>query len=214
MLNQTKNENLSLELIKNKAEKIITKDQELKNFLELKSLQPKALIHKIETMPLNIYFYSFKTKFGEIRIFCDLSIILAVDFNQSEKNNLYISKNFKKSKLINSKKKCEPLFEKIFLCENKGSIKAGLYGSDFFIKILKTLSCTRPGELISYKKLGEKAGFPNAQRAVGTAMKNNPIPFLIPCHRVIKSNHTLGFYSGGTNRKIIFILREANQGLI
>ncbi|MCB9482163.1 MAG: methylated-DNA--[protein]-cysteine S-methyltransferase [Desulfobacteraceae bacterium] len=212
MLNQIKNENLSIELIKNRADKIVSADNSLKNLLKLKSCQPMAFIQQIKTSPATIYFYLFKTKFGNIRIFCDSSIILAIDFDKTEKDNLYISRNFNKSKLIKSKKNCEHLFEKIFLSRNQASVNAGLCGSDFFIKILCTLCRTRPGELISYKKLGEMAGFTNAQRAVGTAMKNNPIPFLIPCHRVIKSNNTLGYYSGGTNRKIILILRETSLG--
>jgi O6-methylguanine-DNA--protein-cysteine methyltransferase len=44
-------------------------------------------------------------------------------------------------------------------------------------------------------------------------MKNNPLPYLIPCHRVIKSDLRLGFYSGGIERKIIYILRENNQSV-
>ncbi len=58
------------------------------------------------------------------------------------------------------------------------------------------------GKTISYKMLAKNIGKPNAFRAVGTALKNNPLPITIPCHRVIKSNGEIGSYSyGGTLKK-------------
>jgi methylated-DNA-[protein]-cysteine S-methyltransferase len=76
--------------------------------------------------------------------------------------------------------------------------------------VLKELRKTIPGELISYKELGIKAGLSNAARFVGTTMKNNNTPLLIPCHRVIRSNGKLGFYSspGGTDQKDRYIKLE------
>lgn len=48
------------------------------------------------------------------------------------------------------------------------------------------------GKTISYKKLGELAGYNNSQRAVGSVMKNNQFPIIFPCHRVIKSDKEIG----------------------
>lgn len=48
----------------------------------------------------------------------------------------------------------------------------------------------------SYKSLAERLGRPGAARAVGTAMGRNPFPIVVPCHRVVKSDGTLGGYSG------------------
>jgi methylated-DNA-[protein]-cysteine S-methyltransferase len=55
------------------------------------------------------------------------------------------------------------------------------------------------GETVSYGELAEMAGRPRAARAVGSAMRNNPIPFVIPCHRVIAAGHKIGGYGGGRN---------------
>ena len=52
------------------------------------------------------------------------------------------------------------------------------------------------GETVSYGELAEMAGRPGAARAVGTAMARNPLPFLIPCHRVVAANG-IGGYGGG-----------------
>jgi methylated-DNA-[protein]-cysteine S-methyltransferase len=55
------------------------------------------------------------------------------------------------------------------------------------------------GETVSYGELAGMAGRPRAARAVGSAMRNNPIPFVIPCHRVIAAGHKIGGYGGGRN---------------
>lgn len=52
------------------------------------------------------------------------------------------------------------------------------------------------GETGSYKSLAERLGRPGAARAVGTAMGRNPFPIVVPCHRVVKSDGSLGGYSG------------------
>jgi methylated-DNA-[protein]-cysteine S-methyltransferase len=55
------------------------------------------------------------------------------------------------------------------------------------------------GETVSYGELAELAGRPRAARAVGSAMRNNPVPFVIPCHRVIAAGNKIGGYGGGRN---------------
>ena len=57
------------------------------------------------------------------------------------------------------------------------------------------------GETRSYKWIAKKAGSAGAFRAVGTVLKNNPLPLIIPCHRVIKSNNTIGGYVLGKKIK-------------
>jgi methylated-DNA-[protein]-cysteine S-methyltransferase len=52
-----------------------------------------------------------------------------------------------------------------------------------------------PGSCMTYKEVAEKIGFPGAQRAVGIALKRNPLPIVIPCHRVV-GRHGIGGYSG------------------
>ncbi|KAH0507890.1 Methylated-DNA--protein-cysteine methyltransferase [Microtus ochrogaster] len=61
----------------------------------------------------------------------------------------------------------------------------------------KLLKVVKFGEMVSYQQLAALAGNPKAARAVGGAMRSNPVPILIPCHRVICSDGTLGNYSGG-----------------
>ena len=75
--------------------------------------------------------------------------------------------------------------------------------TDFQIKVLLAAMRIPRGEVVTYKELAKMIGYPKAYRAVGTALKNNPLAPRIPCHRVIKSDGTLGNYSapGGTRKK-------------
>lgn len=57
------------------------------------------------------------------------------------------------------------------------------------------------GQTRSYKWVARKIGNPNAARAVGGALKRNPYPIIIPCHRVIKENGSLGGYAGKYGKK-------------
>ena len=57
------------------------------------------------------------------------------------------------------------------------------------------------GELVSYSQLARAAGAPDAVRAVASAVAANPVAWLVPCHRVIRSDGTLGGYAGGLDRK-------------
>ncbi|XP_032750935.1 methylated-DNA--protein-cysteine methyltransferase [Rattus rattus] len=61
----------------------------------------------------------------------------------------------------------------------------------------KLLKVVKFGEMVSYQQLAALAGNPKAARAVGGAMRSNPVPILIPCHRVIRSDGAIGNYSGG-----------------
>lgn len=63
-------------------------------------------------------------------------------------------------------------------------------------KVLEALLDVSYGEAISYKDLAKKAGYPMAFRAVGSVVSKNPLPVIVPCHRVIKSDGSLGGWSG------------------
>jgi methylated-DNA-[protein]-cysteine S-methyltransferase len=67
-------------------------------------------------------------------------------------------------------------------------------------KVLKTISKIPAGETMTYGEVALKAGKPGAARAVGNVMASNPIPLILPCHRVVASNG-LGGFTGGLDVK-------------
>ena len=78
----------------------------------------------------------------------------------------------------------------------------------FYKKVYLEVLKIPKGHIRTYKWVAEKVGSPYAYRAVGNALKNNPLPVIIPCHRVIKSSGELGGYSGGLEKKIQLLKKE------
>jgi len=74
--------------------------------------------------------------------------------------------------------------------------------------VLEELSRVPFGETVSYKDLAERTGKPKASRAVGTAMATNPIPIVVPCHRVLRTGGALGGYGGGLDTKVWLLRHE------
>lgn len=91
------------------------------------------------------------------------------------------------------------------------SIKLHLSGTPFQLKVWESLLTIPTATLTTYGKLAQNIGNPKASRAVGTAIGNNPVSFLIPCHRVIQASGRLGGYRWGTDRKLAMIGWEAAQ---
>lgn len=84
-------------------------------------------------------------------------------------------------------------------------IKLHLKGTDFQMKVWHALLKIPYGQVTTYGQVAKIIGRPNASRAVGTAIGNNPVAFLIPCHRVIQSSGEAGGYMWGTTRKSAII---------
>lgn len=84
-------------------------------------------------------------------------------------------------------------------------IKLHLKGTEFQLKVWETLLKIPLGQLSTYGNIAKQIGNPKASRAVGTAIGNNPVAYLIPCHRVIQSSGNLGDYRWGAIRKTAII---------
>ncbi|MBP1157534.1 methylated-DNA-[protein]-cysteine S-methyltransferase [Paenibacillus sp. PvR052] len=82
-----------------------------------------------------------------------------------------------------------------------------LRGTSFQVKVWKALAGIPFGSACSYKAIAERIGSPKAVRAVGGANNGNPVPIIIPCHRVIGANGAMVGYGGGLDIKT-FLLRH------
>jgi methylated-DNA-[protein]-cysteine S-methyltransferase len=78
----------------------------------------------------------------------------------------------------------------------------------FYRRVLRANYAIPRGSVTTYKLLAEHLENPLGARAVGTAMATNPFPIVIPCHRVIRSDGSLGGYGGGTEMKRALLTRE------
>ena len=85
-------------------------------------------------------------------------------------------------------------------------------GTPFQLEVWRCLCQIPYGETISYGELAGLIGNPKASRAVGLANGSNPIPIVIPCHRVIGSNGSLTGYGGGLPTKAWLLALETGRG--
>jgi len=84
-------------------------------------------------------------------------------------------------------------------------------GTEFQKRVWKALLAIPYGETISYGELAKKIGEPKAVRAVGAANGQNPIPIIVPCHRVIGSDGSLTGFGGGIENKKRLLELESRQ---
>jgi len=71
----------------------------------------------------------------------------------------------------------------------------------FYRRVLRATAKVPFGEVITYGQAAQRAGSPRAFRAAGTALGSNPVPIVVPCHRVVRSGGELGNYGGGPEMK-------------
>lgn len=90
-----------------------------------------------------------------------------------------------------------------------------LTGTEFQVRVLEELQRIPYGETVSYSDIAERIGRPTATRAVGAANGRNPIPIIVPCHRVIGRSGSLTGFGGGLETKAALLRLEAeNSGLL
>jgi AraC family transcriptional regulator of adaptative response/methylated-DNA-[protein]-cysteine methyltransferase len=105
-----------------------------------------------------------------------------------------------------------PMVERIFASSRKpadGPFDLFVKGTNFQIKVWEALLTIPTGAVASYQEIARRVGAPKAVRAVGTAVGQNPVSYLIPCHRIIRKSGAFGNYEGGVARKKALLGWEA-----
>ncbi len=165
-----------------------------------------------------IYAFDFQTPFG---IFYCLykdddahsCSYLGREDNRFQEYKGLLLKKFKGAVLF--KKKRSPFIEDQVISYLSGKSKnidlafAFLTGTDFQKSIWLAILDIGYGKVASYKDVARMVHKPKAYRAVGNALGKNPIIMLIPCHRVIQSNGSLGYFSSGVDLKRHLLEMEA-----
>jgi methylated-DNA-[protein]-cysteine S-methyltransferase len=145
----------------------------------------------------NIYFY--ETKIGKIAMIMEggflINIFYEYRFNSLE-NYKFIECETKEIKNIFNQ------IQEYLHGERKNfDVKILFKGTNFQKKVWGQLAKIPYGETRSYKAIAQQVGIPKGARAVGMANHNNPIPIIIPCHRVIGASGNLIGYGGGLDLK-------------
>ena len=142
-----------------------------------------------------------KTPVGNIYLIADSGILIAAGFKSlnSLQNRLSPNDKLRKMESIEKIPKISKLIDDYFegSLDALNLIQVRQPGAQFSQKVWKVMRAIPVGMTISYAQLAKKAGSPAAFRAAGTACGNNLIAPIIPCHRIIKSDGTLGNYGYG-----------------
>jgi len=142
-----------------------------------------------------------KTPVGNIYLIADSGILIAAGFKSlnSLQNRLSPNDKLRKIEPIEKIPKISKLIDNYFegRLDALNLIQVRQPGAQFSQKVWKVMRAIPVGMTISYAQLAKKAGSPAAFRAAGTACGNNLIAPIIPCHRIIKSDGTLGNYGYG-----------------
>lgn len=167
--------------------------------------------YKSRGVGVDIHYGIHVTPFGKCLIattdrgICHLSFV-----NRSEGSAIdNLVEHWKHATMIEDYKSTAPLVNRIFLDANPDSpLRLHLRGTNFQIKVWEALLGIPTGALTTYEQIATHIGNPRAVRAVGSAVGDNPIAYLIPCHRVIRKSGEFGNYNYGSARKKAILARE------
>ncbi|MFT5165129.1 MAG: AraC family transcriptional regulator of adaptative response [Saprospiraceae bacterium] len=179
-------------------------------FIKIEGMTPGAFKKGGEKLAIN---YSFaESPFGDILVASTSKGICYMAFTEEEQTALAdLKQNFPYAILQQKVDLIQQNALYIFTHDWRklNQIKLHIKGTDFQIKVWEALLKIPMGQLSTYGNIAEKINNPKASRAVGTAIGSNPVAFLIPCHRVIRSNGETGGYMWGATRKTAMIGWEA-----
>ncbi len=181
-------------------------------FINIEGMTPAEYKHGGKDLKINHSFAD--SPFGEVLIastekgICSLSFVSGKDESLDKLKSKFPNATFsQKTDLLQQ----DALFVFNHDWSKLNQIKLHLKGTAFQVKVWQTLIKIPSGNLATYGQIATAIKKPKASRAVGTAIGDNPIAYLIPCHRVIQSTGHFGQYHWGANRKAAIIGWEASR---
>ncbi|MDK2937317.1 MAG: methylated-DNA-[protein]-cysteine S-methyltransferase [Eubacteriaceae bacterium] len=143
---------------------------------------------------------------GKVKIIEEEGYLIQVTFNEER---IFAGEQYNDSKII---EKVSFQLKEYFNGSRKVfDLPMRMVGTDFQMKVWAALQEIPYGKTVSYKEVAKMINHPQAYRAVGSANHFNPLPIIIPCHRVIKNGGQLGGYGGGTLMKEYLLQLENNN---
>jgi AraC family transcriptional regulator of adaptative response/methylated-DNA-[protein]-cysteine methyltransferase len=163
--------------------------------------------YKRQGEDLTIFCGFHPSPFGECllavteRGICNLIFVMNADRDAAFRS---LSGLWPRAQLVEDRERTRPYVRRVFArLSGLQAEPLNLYlrGTNFQIKVWEALLRIPPGSVVTYQDIAVAIGMPRAARAVGNAVGQNPIPVLIPCHRVIRKNGDFGEYGYGSARK-------------
>ena len=148
-------------------------------------------IEKIKKLEFSIV----HSQFGDFGIFIRHNTLTNIILPNSLKSIKAVPSKDNSTFMIEARSQLEQYFKGV---RQSFDLKVDLNMSTFFINTLEEVKKIPYGSTMSYKDIANNIKSPRGHRAVANANARNPIPIIIPCHRVIKSNGDFGEYGGGS----------------
>ena len=175
-------------------------------FVTLEAVTPQE--YKTGGSGLRIQYGFHETPFGECLIavtergVCGLQFIM--DENREEALQ-WLQKQWSNADLQENTAATAQTVQEIFYINEPRKLHVLVKGTNFQVKVWNALLQIPAGEVASYQLLAKKINHPKALQALGSAVGANPIGYLIPCHRVIKSEGLVGEYHWGSTKKRLIL---------
>lgn len=159
-----------------------------------------------------------ETPFGECLIgetargICHLAFLAA---DEADAEDASLMRQWPEARFVRNDGRAKELAARIFarpeMTPNGLSLRAVVKGTEFQVRVWRALLQIPPGSLVTYGNLASALGKPGAARAVGNAVGQNSVAFLIPCHRVIRETGLSGNYKWGRIRKRAILAWETAE---
>lgn len=154
---------------------------------------------------MEVYYSKVNSPVGLLTLVATEKGICRIEFGYHERTILFIEAWLKKHQIRSElREDAEPFIpvikqlEEYFLQKRRQfQLPLDVYGTDFQKRVWKALQQIPYGKTCSYKEIANQIGSQKAVRAVGNANNHNPLPLIIPCHRVIGTNGAMVGYAGG-----------------
>jgi methylated-DNA-[protein]-cysteine S-methyltransferase len=155
-------------------------------------------------MKTGTYTYYFESPLGLLKIETDKTFLLSINFIESAGTSSFEFPIIMKNTI-------QQLQEYFTGSRIEFNLALNPAGTEFQLKIWELVKKVPFGQTASYLEIAKQSGSEKNTRAVGFANGKNPIPVIIPCHRIIGSNWKLTGYAGGIERKRWLLFHELNH---
>jgi AraC family transcriptional regulator of adaptative response/methylated-DNA-[protein]-cysteine methyltransferase len=179
-------------------------------FIQIEGMTPGEYKNGGESLAIN---YSFaETPFGEVLVASTQKGVCHMAFSEDEVHAFDVLRE--KFPHASYRQVADMIQQNALLIFSKdwsslSEVKLHLKGTAFQLKVWESLLKIPAGKFTTYGKLADSLNNPGASRAVGSAVGDNPVAYLIPCHRVIRSSGQFGQYHWGSLRKTAMLGWEA-----
>lgn len=171
-------------------------------------------LNKKEVKDTVVSYFFYETDYGLAVIASTSKGICYVGFGEKEPMLNDLKKRYSGTALQEQKAGLHKLALSFIKNERVSELPLHIAGTAFQLSVWKALLQIPVGKLSSYKAIAKAVNNPKAVRAVGSAIGDNPVSYIIPCHRVIRSDGGLGGYFWGLEIKKKMIEREAQTAEI